>query len=81
MTTYELLRLIDASGYVETLCKARVMNPSIGARYRRYSYYLEQKSLHVNEKHYDILLDVSITLKVSVQTLYEDIRLLEKVIL
>lgn len=81
MTTYELLKVIDTIGYLEKLRNARVITPSICTRYTRYSYYLEQKRAHIDERHYNILLDVSIDLNVSVQTLYEDLSLLEKEIL
>ena len=77
MTVYTILRGIDTLGYLEAFCNAKVINKSIIDRYKRYSYYLEQKTVFVNEKHYTILVDVAIHLNVSIQTLYEDIRVLE----
>jgi hypothetical protein len=81
MTIFELLRLVDNLGYLERLCDSKVLNRSIWARYSRYKRYCEHSMAHPGEKHYDLLLDLSIELDVSVQTLYDDIRMMEKPIL
>ena len=81
MTNYEILRLLEHLGCMEKLCDSRVLNRSVMARYSRYKRYCEHRLANPDEKHYNILLDLSIELDVSLQTLYDDIRMMEKPIL
>lgn len=78
MTNFKILRALEAAGYLETLHASELINKHILVRYRRYTYYLELSNAHPEEKHANIVMDASIYLEVSIQTIYEDIRVMER---
>ena len=81
MNVFEILRAVEVFGCMENLCCAKVLSKTNCARYVRYTRYLERKKVHPNETRYRLLVDLSIELGVSEQTLYQDIRMMETRIL
>ena len=81
MTIYQFLKVLDTLGGIERLCQFNVVCKTNCARYERYRRFLALTKTNPDEKRYNILLDLSIELGVSIQTLYKDIRLMETSIL
>lgn len=81
MTIYQFLKVLDTLGGMKRLCQFNVVCKTNCAHYERYKRFLELTEANPDEKRYNILMDLSIELGVSVQTLYKDIRLMETSIL
>lgn len=81
MTIYQFLKVLDTLGGMERFCQFNVVCKTNCARYERYTRFLALTEANPEEKRYNILLDLSIESGVSVQTLYKDIRLMERSIL
>lgn len=78
MTIYKILQVIELAGVLEKLRAAQLISKQIFIRYRRYKRFLERSNAQKCEKRSKIIMDTSIDLCVSEQTIYEDIRSMEK---
>lgn len=78
MTIYKILQVIELAGVLEKLRAAQLISKQIFIRYGRYKRFLELSNAQKCEKRSKIIMDTSIDLCVSEQTIYEDIRSMEK---
>ena len=81
MTKFQLLSSLEKTGLLRVLTSEGVINPRIYIRYERYKALLERFAANPSEKRSYIILDLSIELNLSTQTIYDDIRTMEKQIL
>jgi hypothetical protein len=81
MTKFQLLSSLEKTGLLRVLTSEGVINPRIYIRYERYKALLERFAANPSEKRSYIILDLSIELNLSTQTIYDDIRSMEKQIL
>ena len=81
MTKFQLLNCLEKAGVLQVLTTEGVINPRIFIRYERYKAFLEYCQANPNEKRSHIIIDWSIELNLSTQSIYDDIRLMEKQIL
>ena len=81
MTKFQLLHGLEKAGVLHVLTCEGVISPRICIRYERYKAFLEFYHAHPNEKRSHLIIDWSIKMCLSTQSIYEDIRLMEKVIL
>lgn len=81
MTKFQLLSSLEKIGLLRVLTNEGVINPRIYIRYERYKALLERFAANPSEKRSYIILDLSIELNLSTQTIYDDIRSMEKQIL
>lgn len=81
MTKFQLLSSLEKTGLLRVLTSEGVINPRIYIRYERYKALLERFSANPSEKRSYIIIDLSIELNLSTQTIYDDIRSMEKQIL
>ena len=81
MTKFQLLSSLEKIGLLRVLTSEGVINPRIYIRYERYKALLERFAANPSEKRSYIILDLSIELNLSTQTIYDDIRSMEKQIL
>lgn len=81
MTKFQLLSSLEKTGLLRVLTSEGVINPRIFIRYERYKALLERFAANPSEKRSYIILDLSIELNLSTQTIYDDIRSMEKQIL
>lgn len=81
MTKFQLLSSLEKTGLLRVLTCEGVINPRIYIRYERYKALLERFAANPSEKRSYIILDLSIELNLSTQTIYDDIRSMEKQIL
>ena len=72
------MQVIEAVGYAEALLSSEVLNKQVCTRHRRYKRYCELFLAHPDEKRINIVMDVAIEFDVSIQTIYADIRMMEK---
>lgn len=80
MTNYQVLHGLDALGMLEALCVSKLLKKHILVCYRRYTRFLALLQAHPEEKRANMVVDASIELQVSLQTIYEDIRLMERAV-
>ena len=78
MTIFQIFRALEAASVLSTLVDARVINQAMIVRYQRYKRYRDHAEAYPNEKRNSIVVEVSIVLNVSEQTIYKDIRWMEK---
>ena len=81
MTKFQLLSSLEKTGLLRVLTSEGVTNPRISIRYERYKALLERFAANPSEKRSYIIIDLSIELNLSTQTIYDDIRSMEKQIL
>jgi hypothetical protein len=81
MTKFQLLSSLEKTGLLRVLTSEGVINPRIYIRYERYKALLERFAANPSEKRSYIIIDLSIELNLSTQTIYDDIRSMEKQIL
>ena len=81
MTKFQLLSSLEKTELLRVLTSEGVINPRIYIRYERYKALLERFAANPSEKRSYIILDLSIELNLSTQTIYDDIRSMEKQIL
>ena len=81
MTKFQLLSSLEKTGLLRVLTSEGVINPRIYIRYERYKALLERFAANPSEKRSYIIIDWSIEMSLSTQTIYDDIRSMEKQIL
>ena len=81
MTKFQLLSSLEKTELLRVLTSEGVINPRIYIRYERYKALLERFAANPSEKRSYIIIDLSIELNLSTQTIYDDIRSMEKQIL
>ena len=81
MTKFQLLSSLEKVGLLHVLTSEGVINPRIYIRYERYKVFLERLAANPSEKRSYIIIDLSIELNLSTQTIYDDIRSMQKQIL
>lgn len=78
MTNFKILMGMEAAECLEKLRDSKLLNKQIYIQYQRYTRFLQLLKSHPEEKRSNIIIDASIDLKVSIQTIYEDIRVMER---
>ena len=81
MTTFQLLNGLEKAGLLELLVQEGIISSHIFMRYERYKAFLEYYAAHPKEKRRNIIIDWAIELRLSTQSVYNEIRLMEKQIL
>ena len=78
MNVYGILVAFEAQNVLEELFRLKVLNGHLRERYRRYRYFRNLEA-HIKEtSHYHLILDTAIYFDVSEQTIYKDVRIMEK---
>jgi hypothetical protein len=78
MTKYQLINLLEKVDKLDVFLKEGIINQGLMVRYLRYKGFLKRMEEHPNEKRSLIILDYSIEMDVSRQTIYDDIRSMMK---
>jgi hypothetical protein len=78
MTKYQLINLLEKVDKLDVFLKEGIINQGLMVRYLRYKGLLKRMEEHPNEKRSLIILDYSIEMDVSRQTIYDDIRSMMK---
>ena len=81
MTKFQLLNHLEKAGLLRHLMNEGIISKHIFMRYERYKDLMERLAAHPEEKRAFIITDWAIELELSNQSIYKDIRLMEKVIL
>lgn len=78
MNVYEILVAFEARNVLEELFRLKVLNGHLRERYRRYHYFRNLEACTKETCHYHLILDTAIYFDVSEQTIYKDVRIMEK---
>ena len=78
MTKFQLLSSLDKLGILQVLTSEGIINSRICTRYERYKAFLAFCDAHSSEKRSLIIIDWSIEMCLSTQSIYNDIRSMEK---
>lgn len=78
MNVYEILVALKAKNVLEELFRLKVLNGHLRERYHRYRYFRNLEAHTKETCHYHLILDTAIYFDVSEQTIYKDVRIMEK---
>ena len=81
MTKFQLLNHLEKAGLLRHLMNDGIISKHIFMRYERYKDLMERLAAHPEEKRALIIMDWANELDVSIQSIYMDIRSMEKQIL
>ena len=81
MTKFQLLSSLEKLGILQVLTSEGIISSRICIRYERYKAFLKFCDAHPDEKRSLIIIDWSIEMCLSTQSIYDDIRSMEKHIL
>ena len=78
MNVYEILVALDSNNVLDELFRQKVLNGNLCDRYRRYRYFKNLEAHNKERCRYHLVLDTAIYFDVSEQTIYKDLRIMEK---
>ena len=81
MTKFQLLSCLEKADLLALLTREGIINPRVCIRYKRHKAFLEYQKAHPDTKRSHLIIDWSIEMHLSTQSIYDDIRSMEKVIL
>ena len=78
MNVYEILVAFEEKHVLEELFRKKVLNGNLRNRYYRYRYFKNLEAQNKETCRYYLVLDTAIYFDVSEQTIYKDVRIMEK---